>query len=80
MQVVFFVSPILFRLEDLDEDVRGILQWNPIGSILAVARDPLLGKIPSSHDYLMAGGLVLVGFAITLPFFGYFRRRIVYWV
>ena len=80
MQVAFFVSPILFRLEDLDEDVRGILQWNPIGSILAVARDPLLGKIPSSHDYLMAGGLVLVGFAITLPFFGYFRRRIVYWV
>jgi lipopolysaccharide transport system permease protein len=56
------------------------MQWNPLASILAVVRDPLLGKVPSSHDYLMAVGMLFVGFAITLPFFGYFRRRIVYWI
>jgi hypothetical protein len=39
-----------------------------------------LGKVPSSHDYLMAVGTLLVGFTVALPFFGYFRRRIVYWI
>jgi len=80
MQVAFFVSPVLYRPEDLEGLVRDIMQWNPLASILAVVRDPLLGTVPSSHDYLIAGGVLLLGFAVTLPFFGYFRRRIVYWV
>jgi ABC-type polysaccharide/polyol phosphate export permease len=80
MQVAFFITPVLFRPEDLDERVGAIMQWNPLASILAVVRDPLLGKVPSSHDYLMAVGILLLGFAVALPFFGHFRRRIVYWV
>ena len=80
MQVAFFVTPVLFRPEDLDERVGALMQWNPLASILAVVRDPLLGKVPSSHDYLMAVAILLLGFAVTLPFFGHFRRRIVYWV
>jgi len=47
---------------------------------LALVRDPRLGKVPSAHDYAISIGILLGRFAVTLPFFGYFRRRIVYWV
>jgi ABC-type polysaccharide/polyol phosphate export permease len=80
MQIGFFVTPIMFRPEDLDEQVREVLRWNPLASILAVVRDPLLDKLPTFHDYALAVGILILGFAIALPFYGYFRRRIVYWI
>jgi ABC-type polysaccharide/polyol phosphate export permease len=80
MQIAFFVTPVMFRPDALDEQVRGVIEWNPLASILAVVREPLLDKVPSFHDYAMAGGVLILGFAIALPFYGNFRRRIVYWV
>ena len=80
MQLAFFLTPIVFRPVDLEENVRTVLMWNPIASILAIVREPLLGKVPTDHDYAMAIGVLIVGFGIALPFFGHFRRRIVYWL
>jgi ABC-type polysaccharide/polyol phosphate export permease len=74
MQVAFSLRLSRFG-SDLDE--HDILQWNPLASILAVVRDPLLGKVPSSK-LLDDCRHLLVGFAIRLLFLDIFGAGIVY--
>jgi len=57
-----------------------VVDLNPLASLLALVRDPLLGRVPDASAYVMGFGLMLAGFALTIPFFARFRARIVYWL
>ena len=80
MQLVFFVTPILFRPAQLQERLWFITHLNPFASFIEIVRAPLLCQVPHLYNYLFVILCTLVGWAIALPFYGRFRSRIVYWL
>jgi lipopolysaccharide transport system permease protein len=80
MQVVFFVTPVMFRSDQLPTSGRAAVDLNPFAALLAVARDPLVGRVPSALEYLIVIGILLFGWAIALPVYGKYRTRIIYWL
>jgi lipopolysaccharide transport system permease protein len=80
IQIVFFLTPILWKPELLPPESRTIVDWNPFAVLISIVRDPLLGRPVSAKYWSVAGLLAFGGLLVTLPFFGRFRRRVVYWL
>jgi ABC-type polysaccharide/polyol phosphate export permease len=80
MQVIFFMTPVMFHSSQLGAGTRGVLEFNPFAALLALVRDPMLGHAPRMHDVILSLGTLVVGWLVTIPFFGKFRDRIVYWL
>ncbi|SDR61064.1 lipopolysaccharide transport system permease protein [Rhizobiales bacterium GAS113] len=80
MQIIFFVTPVLWKPELLPSEVSWIAELNPFAAMLSVVRDPLLGRPVSGIVWAAAFVLAFGGLIVTLPFFGRYRRRVVYWL
>jgi ABC-type polysaccharide/polyol phosphate export permease len=80
IQVVFFLTPILWKPELLPPDSQAIVNWNPFALLLSIVRDPLLGRPVSATLWAVTFLLAFGGLILALPFFGRFRRRVVYWL
>lgn len=80
MQVGFFLSPILWKPEQMPEHVKPFLILNPFNVLLSVVRDPLLGRpVPISYWLVAIVIVVALGFA-CLILVGAYRRRVVFWL
>jgi len=80
MQIAFFVTPVMWRRDQLPLEMSWLVDVNPLANLLLLIRDPLLGRVPAPSAYLMGLALIVVGFGVTIPFFARFRSRIVYWL
>jgi len=80
MQIAFFVTPVMWRQDQLPPEKSWLVDINPLANLLRLIRDPLMGHVPTRLSYIVGIALILVGFSITLPFFVRFRARIVYWL
>jgi len=80
MQIAFFVTPVMWRQDQLPPDKSWLVDINPLANLLRLIRDPLMGHVPTPLAYAMGIALILVGFSVTLPFFVRYRARIVYWL
>jgi lipopolysaccharide transport system permease protein len=79
LQVMFFVTPVMWPPALLGPR-RWIADFNPLQSLIAVLREPLLGAVPSMEEYLCVIAITAVGFALTTLMYGRFRLRVVYWL
>jgi ABC-type polysaccharide/polyol phosphate export permease len=80
IQVLFFVTPVMFRSDQLPARARAVMDLNPFAALLAVARDPILGRVPSPLEYAIVTGMLLVGWIMALLVYGRYRTRITYWL
>jgi ABC-type polysaccharide/polyol phosphate export permease len=80
IQIIFFVTPVLWKPELLPPEATWIAEINPFAAMLAVVRDPILGRPVSGLVWAATFVLAFGGLIVTLPFFGRFRRRVVYWL
>jgi lipopolysaccharide transport system permease protein len=80
MQIAFFVTPVMWKADQLPPEVAWLDDINPLANLLRLIRDPMLGHVPAASAYVIGLALIVVGFAITIPVFARFRARIVYWV
>jgi ABC-type polysaccharide/polyol phosphate export permease len=80
MQIAFFVTPVMWRQDQLPHEMSWLVDVNPLANLLRLIRDPLLGRVPTTSAYLMGIALILAGFSVAIPFFARFRARIVYWL
>jgi ABC-type polysaccharide/polyol phosphate export permease len=80
MQIAFFVSPVTWQVELLDEHSRYWVNLNPFAAFLRVVSEPLLGRLPDSTTYASAIVTIVVLCAVAGPLFVRFRQRIVYWL
>jgi lipopolysaccharide transport system permease protein len=80
IQVMFFVSPITWQVDVLEENMRYLVYFNPFASFLRVVSEPLLGRMPSLATYAATGLSILVLALVAWPLFSRFRQRIVYWL
>lgn len=79
VQIVFFVTPIMWKPELLQQRTY-IATLNPVFHLIELVRAPLLGNVPSLQSYAAVLALTLVNLAVVSIFFTRFRARIAYWV
>jgi ABC-type polysaccharide/polyol phosphate export permease len=80
IQVVFFLTPVMWDPSILNEKKRFIVDLNPFYSFLEIIRAPLLGKAPSLFNVSVVLGATLIGMLICVRIFIPYRPRIIYWL
>lgn len=53
LTLLFFASPVLYRIESLPEGLRGLVEWNPIAGLIGLYRATVLG-LPLTKPPLVA--------------------------
>jgi ABC-2 type transport system permease protein len=79
VQVAFFLTPIIWVAEMLPPG-SWVLTLNPFHHFVELVRTPLLGGVPGTTSWFVAGAVTIAGCAITLQLYGRYRQRIPYWV
>jgi lipopolysaccharide transport system permease protein len=80
MQLVFFITPIMYLPEQLGQRGIGVLKWNPFAIILEVVRNPLLGEAPSRWALVSSFAMAAIGFSLLVPIVGRYATRVIYWL
>lgn len=79
MQPLFFLTPVLFRTEQLGAS-SFIVSLNPLTHFLSVVRDPLMGSVPPPSTWAVVLALCVAGWLAALTMTALKRRRLAYWV
>lgn len=79
MRVMLFVTPV-FWLPDATNARLWIANLNPLYHLLAVVRDPMMGKVPPLVHYQVAVPFAIAALALGLLLFARFRGRIAVWI
>ena len=80
LQLAFFVTPIMWHVEQLGPNAFYVEVLNPFAAFLRVVSEPLLGHVPAAGTYLTVLVALAVLTLIAWPCFAKFRARIVYWL
>lgn len=80
IQVVFFVTPVMWNPDILPPSKRFIAFLNPFYSFIEIVRSPLIGRPVALASWLMVAFISLVGFYFSFHLFARYRTRIVYWL
>lgn len=79
LQVVFFMTPIMWKADVLN-DRMWIAEINPFYYMLELVRNPLLGQPLTWSLWGNVGVVLLATAAVSFLLFARFRTRIVYWL
>lgn len=80
IQIVFFVTPILWLPNSLNGHYQWIVDFNPIYAMVEIVRAPLLGQPVPAGLWGVALVVTCLGWAAALAAFARFRARIPFWV
>jgi len=80
IQVVFFVTPVMWKPTILPPDKQFLAYLNPAFSMLELIRAPLIGYPLSSINIIMVILLTLIGLGACYFVFVSRRARIIYWL
>ncbi|MFO7570396.1 MAG: ABC transporter permease [Smithellaceae bacterium] len=81
LQVSFYLTPIIWMPHLLPKRAGLLLlDANPLFHLIEIVRAPLLGELPSLLSWTVALVLAVVGWLLTLIFYGRFRSRVAYWL
>lgn len=79
MQLLFFITPVIWRPEMLPGRALW-LHLNPFYHLVEIMRAPLLGQPPALANWLPVILITLGGWALAALFYSAYRWRIAYWV
>jgi len=79
VQILFFVSPILWKPEQIPSRAL-FVDGNPFFHLLNIVRQPLLGELPELSSWIFALALTLAASLLAGFCFVRLRSRIAYWV
>ena len=81
LQILLFLTPIMYPMAILPERWLWIVRFNPVRSILEVFRDPIYyGKIPPASHLTVAALLAVALFALGAFAFSRTSRRITHYL
>jgi ABC-type polysaccharide/polyol phosphate export permease len=80
LQILVFISPIMYKPESLPPELGFIVRLNPLYYFIDVVRSPLLGLAPSFRTYLVLAASTVVGSLIAFYCLVRTRHRVAYWV
>lgn len=80
MQVIYFLTPIMWLPSLLPAKYRWVASYNPFNGFLNLLRAPLLNKVLTMQNLLVIGLTTIVGFMLYCLFMKKFKHRIVFWL
>ncbi|QUG99565.1 ABC transporter permease [Saccharopolyspora erythraea] len=83
MQLLFFMSPIVWPIEELEKNAgprAWLAQLNPIYHYVEIVRAPLLGEPQQLHHWIVVGAFTVGGWLLALIIMRNYRARVSYWV
>lgn len=80
MQIAFFMTPVIWKPQQLGPAGMAKLPFNPFYDMLEIVRAPLLGQVPDAMVWIGAAGYSLVLCLIAWAFFSRVRARLAYWL
>jgi ABC-type polysaccharide/polyol phosphate export permease len=80
MQIIFFLSPIMYKPSTLPAQLRFIVHVNPVFYLVEAVRAPLLGEAPGMQVSIVLAVFAVIGWVVTFRFFQVARSRVPYWV
>ena len=79
LQVMFFITPVLWKKELLGEKTW-IANINPVNFLIDALRQPLLGEHARPVTYIIVIAFTILGYIMAFLIYRRFRDRIVYWL
>ena len=79
VQLIFFVTPILWQKEILQQRAW-IADLNPFTYLIEIVRKPMLGQPVALASWLIVLGFTVINIAIATLFYRRYRWRIPYWM
>lgn len=80
IQVLFFLSPVLWKPEMLSPRNRFIADLNPLYHFMELLRAPLLGTPFNASSWTLMVVMLVLGATATLLVFARLRARVPYWI
>lgn len=80
LQILFYLTPIIWTASLLPESRRWLVELNPIFHWLEIVRGPLLGTGPVALSWYVAVATLLCGSLASFLVFARYRARIAYWL
>ena len=80
IQVLFFMTPIMWKIDTLPAHIQAVMIYNPLYHFVELIRQPLLGCYPTLTSYSMTLACVGLGLFLNQLLFVPYRSRIVYWI
>ena len=80
VQVIFFLTPVMWSIDILSPSKQIFIKLNPFYSLLELIRAPLLGTSPTLFNFVCVLFISLIGLLICLKLFLPYRSRIIYWL
>lgn len=80
IQVIFFVTPVMWAPKILPDKYKFIANYNPFTHYIDLVRAPLMGNLPSIYNYIVTIGMAVLGLCLMFWMFARSRHRIIYWL
>lgn len=80
MTLMFFVTPIVWKIDQLSEKRRYIADMNPFTPLIELLRQPILGYSPSLYYWFVAALMGIVGILLSLLVLARCHHRVTYWL
>jgi len=80
MQIMFFLTPIIYEIEMLGPNVAKYMAFNPFVYYLDILRVPVLDGVMPVQSWIIVGVFTAIGSLMALCAFAFSRRRIVFWL
>ena len=79
MPLLFFLSPILFRIQQVKEIVW-LMYFNPFTYLITIIRDPLIGKPVEMFFYLISFLFIPILYFLAAMLFKMKFKKMVFWL
>jgi ABC-type polysaccharide/polyol phosphate export permease len=80
LQIMFFLTPIIWRTDRLGGNMQFVADINPLYHFIELLRAPLLGMPIEMKHWTFSILSLVIGSAVTFVFFARYRSRIPYWL
>ncbi|WP_246327141.1 ABC transporter permease [Burkholderia guangdongensis] len=80
VQVLFFVTPIIWKAEQLPMARQHLIHANPFFYLLELLREPLLGVAPDGYIWVRAIAMAVIGNVLAMLVLNRYRHRVTYWL
>lgn len=80
LQIIFFVTPVMWSPANLPEKYHLFLTYNPFYYFVNLLRNPLLGQAYNRHEITGIITLTFIGLVLSLVILRYYSRRVIFWL
>jgi ABC-type polysaccharide/polyol phosphate export permease len=80
VQLLFFLTPVMWNPGQLSPKNMWVLQFNPLYHLIQLVREPLLGHLPRVRDWIVGLGLVVFLMALAVISQALTRKKLFLWL